>query len=94
MTSGYDSTLLRFGAPFTLPCGEHLAAHIAPAAELVRLHRSTPRPLCVTVRVPFDSPAHTVRASPNAEPFIILIDVLPAIVEHRACRTDLHCQPV
>jgi hypothetical protein len=94
MTSGYDSTLFRFVATVTLPCCEHLTAHIAPAAELVGLDRSTPSPLCVTVRVPFDPAAHTVRASPNAEPLIILINVLPAIVEHRACRTDLNCQPV
>jgi hypothetical protein len=72
----------------TLIFQKHLAAHIAPAAELVRLHSSAPGPLCITVRVPFDPATHTIRTRPNAEAFVILIDVLPALLEHRAYATD------
>jgi len=72
----------------TLILQEHLTADIAPAAELVRLHSSAPGPLCIAVRVPFDPASHTIRTSPNAKPFVVLIDVLPALLIHRAYTTD------
>lgn len=75
----------------TLIRHERSSAVITPAPIVVPFRCSTLRPLCCAVRIAHDPSAHSVHASPNPVAFVIVRDVLSAIVDHRTLRTNLDC---
>lgn len=75
----------------TLVRHERISAVITSAPVVVPFRCATLRPLCGAVRVSHDATTHSVHACPNPVAFIIVCDVLSALIDHRALRTDLDC---